>query len=193
MKTATSGTSHSITAKILKQTIKHSYYNPKIETKKENIFWSKRHIFGLWKLISKISKRYLIFHKIIRAYVLFDIYLCMSKIPKCLYKFYVFHTHFKFWKPIKPTCLNKRSITVHVPKLSPISRANMDTCSPIWHNTNIVLNAINIIKYGVTDPLKFFFVATGTNGEMKNINRYTNDIPTGRYSAAAKKRDSRID
>lgn len=62
----------------------------------------------------------------------------------------------------------------------------MDTCSPMWHSSSIVLNAINIIKYGVTDPLKFFFVATGTNGEMKNINRYTNDIPTGRYSAAAK-------
>lgn len=51
----------------------------------------------------------------------------------------------------------------------------------------MVLNAIKIIKYGVTDPLKFFFVATGTKGEIKNINRYTNDIPTGRYNAAEKK------
>lgn len=81
---------------------------------------------------------------------------------------------------MNPTCLSKRSITVQVPKLSPIFKASMDTCKPIWHSNSIVLNAIKIIKYGVTEPLKLCFVATGMKGEMKNISRYTNDIPTGR-------------
>lgn len=104
----------------------------------------------------------------------------------CFYFLSIYCTHFRLLNPIKPTCLNNRSITAHEPKLSPIFRANIETCKPIWHRRSIVLNAIKIIKYGVTDVLKFCFVATGTNGEMKNINRYTNDIPTGRYSAAKK-------
>lgn len=47
-----------------------------------------------------------------------------------------------------------------------------------------------MIKKAFTEPLKLRGVARGTNGDMKNINRYTNDMPTGRISEAASRRNT---
>lgn len=56
----------------------------------------------------------------------------------------------------------------------------------MWPNSTKALSANSIIKKAVTEPLKLRRVASGMNGDMKNINRYTNEMPTGRISEAVK-------
>lgn len=64
------------------------------------------------------------------------------------------------------------------------------TCSAMWPSRTSTLSASRMIKKAFTEPLKLRGVARGTKGDMKNINRYTNDMPTGRISEAAGRRNN---
>lgn len=55
-------------------------------------------------------------------------------------------------------------------------------CSPIWQRMISALIANSSSRFAEIVFLKFLCVAMGMNGETKNINRYTKDIPTGRYN-----------